>query len=397
MAGIDMQLASAGAERLERSPGTTSRLSVVHCLWNGEIGGAERAVFQLVSEQLQDPSLRPSVLLAQARGPYVDLLRSVGCEVIGLDIAHGRDVRKLGTAMKVLSRFELHHFHSAEPLLMVASARCKRARRVYTHRGGHIDYPLVKRVRHELTGVLLRRSFHAFSGNTRHGALCGAVMFRVSPERFRVTYNGLDFDLLRPVEHAVSLRAELGIRPNEIVVGTAANLKPWKRIDRLIDAVTNLSDADLRLLIVGDGPERKRLEAVAASRGIGPRVVFAGRRERPGDFFQLMDVFCLPSAGLESFGNAAVEAMACGLPAIVFRDGGGLTEHIRHEETGFIVDDQAALEDVLRRLIDDGELRDTVGRRAAASVRERYTTERAALAYKALYAEALASRPTILA
>ena len=64
-------------------------------------------------------------------------------------------------------------------------------------------------------------------------------------------------------------------------------------------------------------------------------------------YLQVMDVFCLPSTALESFGNAAVEAMAAGLPTVVFADGGGLVEHIDDGQTGFVVADQKELEDTL--------------------------------------------------
>ena len=106
-----------------------------------------------------------------------------------------------------------------------------------------------------------------------------------------------------------------------------------------------------------------------------------------------MDVFCLPSAGLESFGNAAVEAMALGLPTVVFADGGGLVEHIDDGETGFIVSDQLELEATLSRLLADAELSRRIGDRARGVIRRRYTLERAGVGYRALYGRALQRLP----
>ena len=124
---------------------------------------------------------------------------------------------------------------------------------------------------------------------------------------------------------------------------------------------------------MGDGPERQRLETQAKRLGVSARVVFAGRQERVASYLQAMDVFCLPSTGLESFGNAAVEAMAAGLPTVVFADGGGLVEHIDDGETGFIVADQHELEATLGRLLSDVELRRRTGERARRAVRSRYS------------------------
>jgi glycosyltransferase involved in cell wall biosynthesis len=102
-----------------------------------------------------------------------------------------------------------------------------------------------------------------------------------------------------------------------------------------------------------------------------------------------MDVFCLPSTGLESFGNAAVEAMAAGLPTVVFADGGGLVEHVDDGETGFIVADQHELEATLGRLLSDVELRRRTGEQARRVVRRRYSVAHAAVAYQGLYGSAL--------
>jgi glycosyltransferase involved in cell wall biosynthesis len=381
---------------LEHGSGSTSglvsegpSLSVLHCLWTGNIGGAERAVYQLVREQLHDSTLAPALLFAQGQGLYWEHAQTLGCPVSQLGAPHGHAVRSLRAAVSVMRDFDIHHFHSAEPLLMLASTRCPSARRVYTHRGGIIDYPVGRRIRYELTGALLKRSFHAFSGNTAHGARCAARIYRLPPERFRVTYNVFDSNLLTATRTRELVRAELALAPGDFAVGTTANLKRWKRVERLIDAVAALSSWNMRLLIVGDGRDRGRLEERARRRGVASRVIFAGLQNSPVDYLQAMDAFCLPSMGLESFGNAAVEAMALGLPTIVFSDGGGLVEHIEHTKTGFVVVDQDDLERTLTKLILEPELRQQVGADARASIRERYAPARAAIAFRALYADAL--------
>ena len=135
------------------------------------------------------------------------------------------------------------------------------------------------------------------------------------------------------------------------MLGTAAVLEEWKRIDRLIRAVAPCKLPGLHLVVVGDGEERERLESLRRTLGIRASVHFVGRQERPWDFFQVMDVFSLPSMELESFGNAAVEAMALGLPTIVFADGGGLLEHVEHGRTGIVVETQPELEQAISQLM----------------------------------------------
>jgi glycosyltransferase involved in cell wall biosynthesis len=64
------------------------------------------------------------------------------------------------------------------------------------------------------------------------------------------------------------------------VIGTAANLKPWKRIERLLYALVSLADLNARLLIVGDGVDRGRLESITDQLGLRSQVIFAGRQNK---------------------------------------------------------------------------------------------------------------------
>jgi len=375
--------------RINREP-----LRILHCLWSGETGGAERAVYLLVREQLRAGSVAPSVLFAKRGGPNWDRIIELGCPTVTLDLPHGRAIHRMGDIAKAMSPYDIVHFHSAEPMLMLASLRNPQLRRVYTHRGGLIDYPARKRLQYAATGALLKRRFHGLSGNTAHAARCAGELFGIDPSRFRVTYNGIDFGLLEPRRHAADVRAELGLEDADFVLGTSANLRPWKRIDRLLRISAALQRPQLRLLIVGDGIDRPRLEALAHSLGVASRTVFAGRQADVADFLQVMDAFCLPSMEMESFGNAAVEAMGVGVPTIVFADGGGMIEHIDDGRTGFVVAHEQELNALVTRLLDDREqLGRAVGERGREAVRSKYAPVDAERRYEQLYLSA-AGRPS---
>ena len=359
---------------------------MLHCMWSGETGGAERAVYLLVREQLRDPGLEPAILYAQGRGQYYEESMALGCPVIDAALPDGTSFSAIPRLTEVMRRYPVHHFHSREPLLMLASLRCRHAKRVYTHRGGATEYPVRKRMRHELTGLMVRRGVHGLSGNTAHGCRTAAHLLHLAPERFSVTYNGLDFSLLEPRRQADEVRRELGILDGQFVVGTAANLKAWKRLDRLIVATHALGRPEARVLIVGEGSDRPRLEQVTAELGFESNVLFAGSRRHIGDYLQVMDAFCLPSNCNESFGNAAVEAMGMGVPTIVMSDSPGLVEHIDHDVTGIVAEDDAGITRALAALMDDDGLRTAMGAAGRASMRARYSLAAAAHRYRSLYA-----------
>jgi glycosyltransferase involved in cell wall biosynthesis len=234
----------------------------------------------------------------------------------------------------------------------------------------------------------VRRTFSAVSANTHHSARVAANLFGIPEERIAVIYNGLDFELLRPTRPAADVREELGLDDEVVIVGTASNLHPHKRVHLLLDALAQSERHDLRLLIVGDGPTRGDLEQRALTLGLDCKVTFTGTRSDMGNYLQVMDVFVLPTGPREAFGNAAVEAMAAALPVIVFADGGGLLEHVTHGETGLIVPDVSSLTRAVDALAENEPRRAALGQAGQRSVRDRYTLEAMASGYASLYASA---------
>lgn len=126
---------------------------------------------------------------------------------------------------------------------------------------------------------------------------------------------GVDCEHFHPAKRDPGLRTALGIAPDEIVLAYAGRLAAEKNLDMLIKAWRALPERGrCRLLFIGDGPLRRRLEEQAGDRGI-----FAGYRhgEELARMYASADLFVFPSV-TETFGNVVLEAMASGLPAIGF-------------------------------------------------------------------------------
>lgn len=365
-------------------------MKVLHCIWSGEVGGAERALYQLVKAQKRDGDLDVAVLFGRAKGHYSELLRSAGCPVIDAGLRHGGDILGLPRLIRVMRAFDVHHFHSVEPLMLGASVVCSHAARVYTRRAGAVDMKVSvrRRVRYGVGNFLLRHKFHGYSANSKHSARIGARQLGVPEESFSVVYNGIDFELLQPAAKNPSLRHDLGIPPGARIVGTTAVFKSWKRVDRLLSAASQVPEC--WVLLVGDGPDRHHLERTVAGLGLLDRTRFCGRQENVADYVGIMDVFVLPSGPEESFGNALVEAMALGIPGVVFADSPGPCEHVADGRTGFVVRDVSHLAQTLERLLANPDLRARVGKMGADAVREKYSVAAATRSYKTLYARSVA-------
>ncbi|MCR1782002.1 glycosyltransferase family 4 protein [Nocardioides carbamazepini] len=162
-------------------------------------------------------------------------------------------------------------------------------------------------------------------------------------------------------------------------------MQPVKRVPDLVRAVARVPD--LTLDLIGDGPQRARVEAAVARTGCADRVRFLGFLPDPAPQLRAADLLVLPSAA-EACPMAVLQAMASGLPVVATRVG-GIPEIVRDGVDGLLVD--AGAEDqlvaALRALAADAPLRTRMGAAARRRVAERFTAERCARELLAVYEE----------
>ena len=205
----------------------------------------------------------------------------------------------------------------------------------------------------------------------------------------RWIYNGYD-------------RRELGVAPGAsadgggaVILCIAAHIHK-KGIDVLLEALKACGERRLELRLIGDGAIRPQLEEQAVRLGISDRVSFLGSKHRREVFDELWrcDLLVMPSRlASESFGLAALEAMACGKPVIASAVG-GLRELVDDGATGLVVppDDPAALALALARLAGDPELRLRLGEAGRAKA-ARFTVEATADEYERLFGRLVGGGP----
>lgn len=193
-------------------------------------------------------------------------------------------------------------------------------------------------------------------------------------ERIVSIPTGVDTTRFEPGERAAA-RVALGL-PAGPLVGIVATLRSWKGHRYLLEAVALLGRSDLRLVIVGDGPQRSALEAQTASLGLGAQVTFAGNQDNVLPWLQALDVFVLPSYANEGVPQAIVQAMLCALP-VVTTGVGSIGEAVQDGTTGLMVAPQEPkpLAAALARLLDDAALRARLGGAARLAALARFSME----------------------
>ncbi|MDA8129942.1 MAG: glycosyltransferase family 4 protein [Elusimicrobia bacterium] len=211
--------------------------------------------------------------------------------------------------------------------------------------------------------------------------------------RLRRFRNGVDTGRYTPLLYSEKIKAKEAIGlDNSTLFIFVGRLSPEKRVKEFLEAWAEVfSEAaappKARLLIVGDGPERRALEGAVADLGLAGSVALAGRKDDLLPYYRAADVFILPSIS-EGLSNSMLEAMSCGV-AIMASRVGGAREAVQPGVSGSLFDplNRAELKDCLRRHIADRSLAVKMGEAARKTAVEKYSMARVAEELIAIYGE----------
>jgi glycosyltransferase involved in cell wall biosynthesis len=218
----------------------------------------------------------------------------------------------------------------------------------------------------------------------------------VRRERIEVLPNTIEPGPPASQAEVEAIRQRLGIQAQERVVLAVGRLSPEKGHRDLLSAMRRMITEEpllmLRLVIVGDGVERRRLEGEVSAAGLSRQVIFAGHQADVRPYYGLANVFVLPSHS-EGSPNVLLEAMAAGLP-IAATAVGGVPETVQDGRTALLAEprDPAALANVMLRLLRDGALAGKLARSAEAVVAERFSAEAYRRALLDIYGSVACSR-----
>jgi glycosyltransferase involved in cell wall biosynthesis len=227
-------------------------------------------------------------------------------------------------------------------------------------------------------------------------AVQGFLNDGLTPKRVKIIYNAVDPDRLSTGD-ASRLRVELGITTDETVLVAVGSLILRKGVDVLLRGLAQLragGNPRVRLLLLGDGPEREPLEMLASSLGLGGMVHFLGRRADAGAILRDAADIALSGSRDEAFPLSVLEAGFFGLPVIA-TDIPPHREAIEHEGTGLLVptEDSSALAAAVARLVSDPVLRRRLGQAARQGVKSRFLIGEYTRQFSQLYERLLTEPP----
>jgi glycosyltransferase involved in cell wall biosynthesis len=347
--------------------------------------------------------------LARGEDSMAFVAERLGVEVVDIpdmqrEVAPFHDVRSIRrlTALMRAERPHILHTHTAKAgaLARAAALAAGRARPpivVHTFHG------------HVLKGYFGPGRTAFFKQVERSLARYSDVLVAVSPEvrdelvehgvapmeKFTVIRLGIPLaDRLGDASAGLDYRVLYGIPQDAFVVGWVGRMTGVKDTDAVLEILraTRERDIDAVLCMVGDGPDRERLEQVAHDLGIARSTYFVGYQTDIAGYYRLFDAFVLPSVN-EGTPVSAIEALASGTPVVATRVG-GVPDVVTDGVDGFLVPprDTDAAADRLAQLARDPELRARLGETGRANAQARYSVERLVDDVDRLYRELLAAK-----
>ncbi|MCI0433659.1 MAG: glycosyltransferase [Gemmatimonadetes bacterium] len=359
-------------------------MKVLHLDGGQRWGGGQNQV-RLLMRELSAQGIEQHCVCPQG-SPLEARLRAEQLPVSGIRWTAAADVRVAIEIFRHARGADVIHAHDAHALqLGLAGAKLRRIPLIAARRS---HFTLQPRTWNMAARVV------AVSDAVRLRLLeCGVREWKV-----RTIRSGIDVTEVESLPNASpGMRARLGIAPDAFVAGTVGTLLDYKHQTVMVQAAARARD--ILWVIVGDGPERRTIEAAIKAHGVAANVRLAGFLTDARPWLREMNLFAFPSKG-EALGTSMLDAMALGVPVVAANDAGpaevlGLV-HTRTDASLFPLDDAAALAATVRRIRDDEMLRQKMVVLQRERLRD-FRIERVARETLALYREVTAGRRGSLA
>jgi len=362
------------------------KINVAHIISALGRGGMEYAVARLVLEQKR-LGCRVQVICIRDFGPTLEILQSGGVPVHLSYFRSRLHPGSLARLRRLLLKLEVNvvQTHNYRPNVSgTVAARLARVPAVISSLRTVNRWDTLRQFWMDRLLCLFRDAIVCVSGEVRDRYI---EKIKWRPQKCRVIHNGVDPEILKPMEPARELFDKYKLDPDSFYVISIARLVKIKDHKTLIRGFRKVAEREKRamLLILGDGPMRGELEGLTREMGLEDRVRFMGHQDNISQWLSISDVSVL-STHIEGFSSTILESMAAGIPVIATAVGGNL-EAVQDGVTGYLTphEDGGAITDRLLELMSDPSLRQRMGQKARELVRDRFSIESTARETIALY------------
>lgn len=368
-----------------RKVNSMNKINVIHILQSLEIGGMENGVVNLLNG-LSRESFTPLLCCLEKEGP----LRV-----------------RLSNDIKLFNLNQKEGLHPLLPLRLAKIIQQENVQIVHTHNFGTAIYGIIggrlarvpviihgehgmiaqEKPRRRIIAKYLYKKADAIISVSEDLKKILVNNIGIKSENIETILNGVDIGRFSVNSDLSKVREELGILPTDLVVGTVGRMVPIKNQASLIRSFSEVLKhiPGAKLLLIGDGPLRSKLEEIALSIVAKSSIVFAGQRDDVDKVLKIMHIFVLPSLS-EGMSNVILEAMAAGLPVIASNVGDN-NKLVKNNDTGKILD-SLDIQDISNAIIDllsNKEKAKKMGARGKEYVVQHYSLDKMVKEYEEMY------------
>jgi glycosyltransferase involved in cell wall biosynthesis len=371
------------------------KIKILYVITLSELGGAQKMLFYLISGLSQDNF---EITVACSPGgelvkwlKELDTVKIVELPQLRRSVSLMHDLSALWRLSRLMAKgsFDIVHCHSSKAGILGRAAAFLAGTKkiIFTVHGWGIT-PEQGRLK-QFSYTAAEKAAAIISTNlvcVSKADFDWGVKKRIAPSKLTVIYNGVPrVDFLKPG----SLRAELGLSADDILVGTVCRLSAQKNPLYFLELASELlsvdSSTNIYFVLIGDGSLRKQCEDYININRLQKRIFLLGSREDAAALMGDFDVFCLFSLW-EGLPLTIIEAMLNKLPVLA-SIAGGVPELVVDGETGFLVDpgDKSRVLEKMIKLLGDSELRKQLGISGYHKAKRDFSLARMVRDYKLLY------------
>lgn len=376
---------------------TEHHISILFVVDGLEFGGGERTFLQLIQELFHE---QYDIHVATSpEGDFFKVLTGMGIDVVSLELKNRINFNKIKKLSEIIRERKINIVHSqgarADFFARMAARKLKPKIRIVNTVAMPVkgyDVGAFKKGIYRFFDWVSERYVDRFivvSDVLRETLLNS---YRIPHDKVIKVYNGIELNEYRPNGKEVrsqksEVKREFGIAKDVPVIGAIGRMVWQKGFEYLIQAILEIvkNYPKVKVLLVGDGPLRKRLEALSEELRVRDNVIFTGFRSDIKEILSTVDLLVIPSL-LEGFPMVTLEAMAMAKP-IVATNIDGITEQITDGVDGILVPPKnpSALAKAVIRALNDKELAMTMGLAARKKVEQKFSVEKMIAETKKVY------------
>jgi glycosyltransferase involved in cell wall biosynthesis len=355
----------------------SDKIRLLHCIETISSGGVDKLRLTL-AEGLDKEAYDLKIICTKAHGVLAEGLIMEGVEIYEVGaFKHPFHWSKHGRVLQIIGAYQPHIIHGAvfegNTMACIGGIRGRVPVVILEetsdpkNRSKKANWLLNLFTRFSDRIIAISPSVATYLERTAH----------VKTQKIQLINNGVETPRAVTEDEVIALKRKYNIQPTDLVIGSVGRLRNFHKLfTDIIEAVALLEDfSSIKILIVGEGQDRALIVEKAKRLGLEEHLIMAGLQTDTAPYYQLMDIFCIASH-MEGFGLVAAEAMFHQLP-VVATSVGGLKDIVIDGETGFLVPSHRPdkIAEKLKVLIDDPELRRSIGAKGLARAQQEYSAE----------------------